>query len=91
VAVTIPASSLAHWDTGTPAWTIEPGRFPLAVGSSYSDERLTVEVTRATPNGSSRTDATTLRARALRSAKRSNARSTRGMLRMQVSFELGTC
>jgi beta-glucosidase len=44
VEVTVPARSLAHWDGETHAWTIEQGRYHLAVGPSYSDERLTVEV-----------------------------------------------
>jgi len=44
VEVTVPARSLAHWDGETHAWSIEPGVFRLAVGPSYSDERLTVEV-----------------------------------------------
>ena len=44
VEVTVPARDLAHWDGETHAWTIEQGRFRLAVGPSYSDERLTIEV-----------------------------------------------
>jgi beta-glucosidase len=52
VDVTIPARSLAHWDVGSHAWTIEQGSFHLAVGRSYSDQRLTTEITVAatTPN-----------------------------------------
>ena len=45
MAVTVPARSLAHWDRETHAWAVEPGSFRLAVGSSYGDERLTIEVT----------------------------------------------
>jgi hypothetical protein len=45
VDVTIPARSLAHWDVGSQAWTIEQGRFHLSVGGSYSDQRLTTEIT----------------------------------------------
>jgi beta-glucosidase len=44
VEVTVPARSLAHWDTGTHAWTIEPGSYCLAVGRSYADQRLTAEL-----------------------------------------------
>jgi beta-glucosidase len=44
VEVTVPARSLAHWDGETHAWTIEQGSYHLAVGPSYSDERLAIEV-----------------------------------------------
>ena len=44
VQVAVPARALAHWDGGTHAWTIEPGRFRLAAGPSYGDERLAIEV-----------------------------------------------
>jgi len=44
VEVTVPARGLAHWDGETHAWTIEQGRFRLAVGPSYSDQRLAIEV-----------------------------------------------
>jgi hypothetical protein len=44
VQVTVPARSLAHWDGRTHAWTIEQGGYHLAVGPSYSDERLAIEV-----------------------------------------------
>jgi beta-glucosidase len=43
--IAIPARSLAHWDVGSHAWTIEQGSFHLAVGGSYSDQRLTTEIT----------------------------------------------
>jgi beta-glucosidase len=45
VDVTIQARSLAHWDVESHAWTIEQGSFHLAVGRSYSDQRLTTEIT----------------------------------------------
>jgi beta-glucosidase len=45
VDVTIPARGLAHWDVGSHAWTIEQGSFHLSVGGSYSDQRLTTEIT----------------------------------------------
>jgi beta-glucosidase len=45
VDVAVPARTLAHWDDGSHAWTIEPGTFHLAVGGSYSDQRLTTEIT----------------------------------------------
>ena len=45
VDVTIPARSLAHWDVESHAWTIEQGSFHLAVGRSYSDQRLATEIT----------------------------------------------
>ena len=44
VQVTVPARSLAHWDGRTHAWAIEQGGYHLAVGPSYSDERLAIEV-----------------------------------------------
>ena len=44
VEVTIPARSLAHWDTESHAWTIEQGDFHLAVGRSYGDQRLTTDI-----------------------------------------------
>jgi hypothetical protein len=44
VQVTVPARSLAHWDAGTHAWAVEPGRVRLAAGPSYGDGRLTVEL-----------------------------------------------
>jgi beta-glucosidase len=44
VQVTVPARALAHWDTQTHAWAIEPGRYQLTVGPSYDDQRLTIEV-----------------------------------------------
>ena len=50
VEVTIPARSLAHWDDQSHAWAIEQGVFRLAVGSSYSDERLTTDIAVAGPN-----------------------------------------
>ena len=43
--MTIPARSLAHWDAESHAWTIEQGSFHLAVGRSYSDQRLATEIT----------------------------------------------
>jgi beta-glucosidase len=45
VEVTVAARALAHWDDEAHAWTIEPGTFHLAVGGSYSDQRLTTELT----------------------------------------------
>jgi beta-glucosidase len=45
VAVTVPGRSLAHWDAATHAWTVEPGRFHLAIGPSYGDQRLTTDLT----------------------------------------------
>jgi beta-glucosidase len=45
VEVTVAARSLAHWDPGSHAWTLEPGVFQLAVGRSYGDERLISEIT----------------------------------------------
>jgi beta-glucosidase len=47
VDLAVPARTLAHWDDGSHAWTIEPGTFHLAVGGSYSDQRLTTEITAA--------------------------------------------
>jgi beta-glucosidase len=44
VAVTVPGRSLAHWDTGSHAWTVEPGTFVLTVGRSSRDLRLEAEV-----------------------------------------------
>jgi beta-glucosidase len=44
VEVTVPARSLAHWDPGTHAWTIEPGSYHLTIGPSYGDQRLTAEI-----------------------------------------------
>jgi beta-glucosidase len=44
VEATVPARSLAHWDRETHAWAVEPGVFRLAVGPSYSDQRLTTEI-----------------------------------------------
>jgi beta-glucosidase len=44
VEVTIPARGLAHWDPDTHTWANEPGRFLLAIGPSYGDQRLTTEV-----------------------------------------------
>ncbi|HET9556325.1 MAG TPA: glycoside hydrolase family 3 C-terminal domain-containing protein, partial [Actinomycetota bacterium] len=43
--IAIPARTLAHWDVGSHAWAIEQGGFHLAVGGSYSDLRLTTEIT----------------------------------------------
>jgi beta-glucosidase len=45
VDVTIPARSLAHWDVESHAWTVEQGGFDLAVGRSYSDQRLATAIT----------------------------------------------
>jgi beta-glucosidase len=45
VDLTVAARALAHWDDEAHAWTIEPGTFHLAVGGSYSDQRLTTEIT----------------------------------------------
>jgi Fibronectin type III-like domain len=41
VELPVPARTLAHWDTTSPAWTVEPGIFHLTVGRSYGDQRLT--------------------------------------------------
>jgi hypothetical protein len=57
VEVTVPARSLALWDGETHAWTIEQGVFRLIIGSSYSDERLAIEVS-VTPIGSPDGDTT---------------------------------
>jgi Fibronectin type III-like domain len=51
VDVTIPARSLAHWDRDLHAWTMELGVFHLAVGRSYSDQRLTTQVAVARTHG----------------------------------------
>jgi beta-glucosidase len=45
VDVTIPARSLAHRDVESHAWTVEQGSFDLAIGRSYSDQRLATEIT----------------------------------------------
>ena len=46
--VTVPARTLAHWDTQPHAWTLEAGAFHLAVGRSYGDLRLAAEIAVAT-------------------------------------------
>ena len=44
VEVAIPSRRLAHWDIRSHAWTIEEGVFHLAVGRSWGDQRLAVEL-----------------------------------------------
>jgi beta-glucosidase len=48
--IAVPARSLAHWDDGTHAWTVERGSFQLAVGGSYADQRLVTEIAAAGPD-----------------------------------------
>jgi beta-glucosidase len=45
VTVAVPPRALAHWDTGTGAWALEPGTFGLAAGRSSRDLRGKAEVT----------------------------------------------
>jgi beta-glucosidase len=40
VQLPLPAKSLAYWDSGKQAWTVEPGRIEIAVGASSADRRL---------------------------------------------------
>jgi beta-glucosidase len=42
--IAVPARSLAHWDTATNSWAIEPGEFRLGIGRSSRDLPLTVAV-----------------------------------------------
>jgi beta-glucosidase len=44
VEIPVPARTLAHWDAGAHAWTIEPGTYRLTAGRSYSDQRLTTKI-----------------------------------------------
>jgi beta-glucosidase len=54
--VAIPLRRLAHWDTATGGWEVEPGEFQLGVGRSSRDLPLSVTVTinpgTAIPDGS---------------------------------------
>jgi beta-glucosidase len=43
--ITIPIRCLAHWDTVTGSWAVEPGEFQLWIGRSSRDLPLTVTVT----------------------------------------------
>ena len=44
VQVAVPARSLAHWDTESHDWTIEPGTFRLSAGRSSRDLRQSIEI-----------------------------------------------
>ncbi len=44
VEIPLPFRRLAYWDTATRAWTVEPGAYQLAVGSSSRNLPLTVTV-----------------------------------------------
>ena len=52
--VRVPARSLAHWDVGSHAWTVEPGTFRLSAGRSSRDLRLSTDV--AMPASTGRRD-----------------------------------
>jgi beta-glucosidase len=43
--ITIPLRCLAHWDTATAAWAIEPGDYQLHVGGSSRDTPLLATIT----------------------------------------------
>jgi beta-glucosidase len=49
VDVTVPAGTLAYWDTGSHGWRTEPGTFQLAIGRSSRDLPLQAEL--AVPSG----------------------------------------
>ena len=40
VEISLPASSLAYWDTGKRSFVVEPGKLELRVGASSADIRL---------------------------------------------------
>jgi beta-glucosidase len=42
--IAVPARSLAHWDTATGSWAMEPGEYRLGIGRSSRDVPLTVAV-----------------------------------------------
>lgn len=43
VTLEFPASELAHWDTDTNDWVLEPGKIEILVGSASDDIRQTIE------------------------------------------------
>ena len=43
VTLEFPASELAHWDTDTNEWVLEPGKIEILVGSASDDIRQTIE------------------------------------------------
>ena len=44
VTLEFPVSELAHWDTGTNGWVLEPGRIEILVGSASDDIRQTTSI-----------------------------------------------
>jgi hypothetical protein len=57
VEVPVPTRSLAHWDTDSHAWTIEPWTFRLTAGRSYGNQRRTIDIAVAGPSGNAHPDA----------------------------------
>ena len=43
VTLEFPVSELAHWDTETNGWVLEPGRIEILVGSASDDIRQTIQ------------------------------------------------
>ena len=43
VTLEFPVSELAHWDTDTNGWVLEPGRIEILVGSASDDIRQTIQ------------------------------------------------